>query len=302
MEHDHSKCGGHGHDHDHGNEHEHNHDHSHSHSHTEEKNKNKSNVPNPNKMKWVKLKEMGFAFAANGLVIGGTLIKVYIFSKYIENENDQITYNYISWFFLIMMLISYFRTSLTDHSQTSIEQKFQEEPKNILDIKAKDFSKKCDMCTKLKFERSSHCTTCQTCITRRDHHCVWIGKCVGFSNTQFFINYCIWVWAAGMHFISGFINLYNNEEERVKLLPEIELNIWMSLFINIYTLVMFFGTFGITAILIQQINSIYNECSFYERTKNQHFETYYLCCVPKNLETKDVKNIYIFLFTFLFIY
>ena len=36
--------------------------------------------------------------------------------------------------------------------------------------------------------RSFHCWMCKCCILKRDHHCVFTGKCVGYSNHRYFIN------------------------------------------------------------------------------------------------------------------
>ena len=44
----------------------------------------------------------------------------------------------------------------------------------------------------LKHERSSHCSRCYYCVLRRDHHCDWIGKCIGFNNISMFVRFCIW--------------------------------------------------------------------------------------------------------------
>jgi palmitoyltransferase len=45
----------------------------------------------------------------------------------------------------------------------------------------------CKKCNFPRPERSHHCTICQTCILRMDHHCPWIGNCVGFKNHKFFL-------------------------------------------------------------------------------------------------------------------
>ncbi len=44
--------------------------------------------------------------------------------------------------------------------------------------------KYCDIC-KIYYnpdEKVYHCNFCKVCITKLDHHCVWIGKCVGKNN------------------------------------------------------------------------------------------------------------------------
>ena len=35
--------------------------------------------------------------------------------------------------------------------------------------------------------KSHYCKTCNACVDGRDHHCVWIGKCVGKSNRGRFV-------------------------------------------------------------------------------------------------------------------
>ena len=40
-------------------------------------------------------------------------------------------------------------------------------------------------------EKVAHCSLCKVCIKNLDHHCVWIGKCVGKNNFRPFIEMII---------------------------------------------------------------------------------------------------------------
>ncbi|KAG8991120.1 palmitoyltransferase pfa5 [Tulasnella sp. JGI-2019a] len=40
--------------------------------------------------------------------------------------------------------------------------------------------------------RAHHCRICATCVLNYDHHCPWIGGCVGARNRKFFVNFCGW--------------------------------------------------------------------------------------------------------------
>mmetsp|Transcript_68781 Transcript_68781/g.107641 ORF Transcript_68781/g.107641 Transcript_68781/m.107641 type:complete len:322 (+) Transcript_68781:51-1016(+) len=41
--------------------------------------------------------------------------------------------------------------------------------------------------TSWKPPRAHHCKTCDRCIFRMDHHCMWINNCVGYRNQKLFI-------------------------------------------------------------------------------------------------------------------
>lgn len=47
----------------------------------------------------------------------------------------------------------------------------------------------CRKCDHAKPIRAHHCKTCKTCILRMDHHCPWIGNCVGWRNQGHFIRF-----------------------------------------------------------------------------------------------------------------
>jgi hypothetical protein len=46
---------------------------------------------------------------------------------------------------------------------------------------------KCRTCELLKPARSKHCSICKRCISKFDHHCIFINNCVGYGNQHYFI-------------------------------------------------------------------------------------------------------------------
>jgi len=40
----------------------------------------------------------------------------------------------------------------------------------------------CPDCESIKSLRSRHCSICNKCVERYDHHCPWINNCVGTRN------------------------------------------------------------------------------------------------------------------------
>lgn len=45
----------------------------------------------------------------------------------------------------------------------------------------------CMICHSFKPERCHHCSRCKKCILGMDHHCPWLGCCIGFFNRKHFI-------------------------------------------------------------------------------------------------------------------
>ena len=56
-----------------------------------------------------------------------------------------------------------------------------------------DVANFCPYCLVKKTYRSLHCLICQKCVDEFDHHCFWVGNCIGKKNYTLFFIFLIFI-------------------------------------------------------------------------------------------------------------
>jgi palmitoyltransferase len=110
----------------------------------------------------------GFVF----LLIYNLIIFIFIY------QESQIEFFLLGLFFIILQHFFYSMAFLVD---PGVQFKI---PLNV-----NDFSLNlCQFCKSVKSRNINqrHCHVCKCCILGQDHHCLWIGKCIGYKNKFWF--------------------------------------------------------------------------------------------------------------------
>ncbi|CCK72620.1 palmitoyltransferase PFA3 KNAG_0K02570 [Huiozyma naganishii CBS 8797] len=127
--------------------------------------------------------------------------------------------------------------------------------KRSLTVKKDGRFRVCQSCRYWKPDRCHHCSSCDRCILKMDHHCPWIAGCVGFRNQKLFIQFLLYTTAYAIFVLSmTSVQLYRwfyNDKFQEELISGYLLFLW------IFSLVVFiamtlFSAFSVSQVLKNQ--------------------------------------------------
>ncbi|PHT31832.1 putative protein S-acyltransferase 9 [Capsicum baccatum] len=82
--------------------------------------------------------------------------------------------------------------------------------------------KYCETCMLYRPPRCSHCSVCDNCVERFDHHCPWVGQCIGKRNYR-----CFFLFVSSTALLCVFV--FSISALYLKLLTDESGNIWKAI-------------------------------------------------------------------------
>ncbi|TMS36472.1 hypothetical protein L596_003623 [Steinernema carpocapsae] len=118
----------------------------------------------------------------------------------------------------------------------------------------------CKTCLLIRPPRSKHCTLCERCVARFDHHCPWINNCIGVKNHWHFVMY-LFLLFVGVTLSLSSSAMYIRDECDTDPIIGLDCNPWVSMWIIIHC----FVTIWILFMLVMQIYQIMTAMTTNER-------------------------------------
>eukprot|EP00483_Globobulimina_turgida_P002774 UN02779 len=148
--------------------------------------------------KWEKISKN--RFCCSGRVMRGTYFKFFVCTNILLLAPSILQWQYIfpilytkSHFFIlfcviscllfICVLYSLYMASFTDPGY--LPRGNESTPPSHQQLKPNG-SKFCETCKIWRPPRAKHCRFCNCCVRKFDHHCPWVGTCIGQRNYKYF--------------------------------------------------------------------------------------------------------------------
>lgn len=156
--------------------------------------------------------------------------------------------------FEVLMIYFYLATTLADPGYLPVNSKEIPLPfdyiSNVATINVRGvtvYLKYCRTCNTLRLPRTVHCSICDRCVCRFDHHCPWFSNCIGIRNYRSFMFFLLSTLACFMIITPmAAVTLYTFYKER-QMSPNLDVKkmIWPLIVIGLMFLAFFWFILGL---------------------------------------------------------